>query len=247
MAEPSSPSKRDVSPEEVSERKDEQPKAPEENKPPEKVIVNDDYPDQPTTIRGNLSRGCRTKLIKVLRKHADAFAWVPTDMIGIPCFVVEHQLKTYPHIEPRVQKKRSIAPDRRKVVKEEVKEYIKNLEAYMDDMVIKSKTKQDLIYDVEETLLTLKRVKDSKGNEGKNIHALVDSKLVASHVKESYEAQGERTNKYKEKVLEVITCFEKFQISHIPREQNRKADILSKLAAVQCEALTNGVLVEELN
>ncbi|GJT03969.1 reverse transcriptase domain-containing protein [Tanacetum coccineum] len=37
------------------------------------------------------------------------------------------------------------------------------------------------------------------------------------------------------------------QISHIPREENRKADALSKLAAVQCDGLTKGVLIEELN
>ncbi|GJW18122.1 reverse transcriptase domain-containing protein, partial [Tanacetum coccineum] len=49
------------------------------------------------------------------------------------------------------------------------------------------------------------------------IHAFVDSKLVAS------------------------------QISHIPREDNKKADALNKLAAVQCEGLTKGVLIEELN
>ncbi|GKB27125.1 reverse transcriptase domain-containing protein [Tanacetum coccineum] len=36
-------------------------------------------------------------------------------------------------------------------------------------------------------------------------------------------------------------------ISHIPREDNKKADALSKLAAVQCEGLTKGVLIEELN
>ncbi|GKB35121.1 hypothetical protein Tco_0880063, partial [Tanacetum coccineum] len=34
---------------------------------------------------------------------------------------------------------------------------------------------------------------------------------------------------------------------HIPREENRKADALSKLAAVQCEGLTTGVLIEKLN
>ncbi|GJU59297.1 reverse transcriptase domain-containing protein [Tanacetum coccineum] len=46
-------------------------------------------------------------------------------MTGIPRFIAEHELKTYPHIEPRVQRKRSIAPDRRKVVKEEVTEWLK--------------------------------------------------------------------------------------------------------------------------
>ncbi|GKA02714.1 reverse transcriptase domain-containing protein [Tanacetum coccineum] len=167
-------------------------------------------------------------------------------MTGIPHFIAEHQLKTYPYIEPRVQKKRSLSPDRRKVVKEEVEEWLKsrivkrvqyptwvanpilvkkansnwrmcidfkdlnkacpkdvyplpeinwkieslmgfkykffldaykgyhqiqmpqkdeigrNLEAYVDDMVIKSKTEQDLIQNVEETLLTLIKGKPKK-------------------------------------------------------------------------------------
>ncbi|GKG55620.1 hypothetical protein Tco_0574514, partial [Tanacetum coccineum] len=58
---------------------------------------------QQNTIRGNLSRECQAELIKVLRKNADAFAWTPTDMTGIPRFVAEHQLKTYPHIEMKVK------------------------------------------------------------------------------------------------------------------------------------------------
>nr|GEW25325.1 hypothetical protein [Tanacetum cinerariifolium] len=41
--------------------------------------------------------------------------------------------------------------------------------------------------------------------------------------------------------------FDKFWISHIPREENKKVDALSKLASVQCEGLTKGVLVEELD
>ncbi|GJV27863.1 hypothetical protein Tco_1384311 [Tanacetum coccineum] len=46
-------------------------------------------------------------------------------MIGIPRFVAEHELKIYPHIEPRVQNKRSIASDRRNVVKKKVDEWLK--------------------------------------------------------------------------------------------------------------------------
>ncbi|GJU89738.1 hypothetical protein Tco_1302161 [Tanacetum coccineum] len=78
-----------------------------------------------TTPRRNLSAEGRAELIKVLRKHADAFVWVLTDMTGIPRFVAEHELKTYPQVEPRVQQKRSIALDRRNVVKKEVEEWLK--------------------------------------------------------------------------------------------------------------------------
>ncbi|GJQ97443.1 reverse transcriptase domain-containing protein [Tanacetum coccineum] len=79
------------------------------------------------------------------------------------------------------------------------------------------------------------------------MHAFVDSKLVANQVEWSYGAKGEKIKKYKEKVLEIIQSFSNFRISHIPRDENRKADALSKLAAVQCEGLPKGVLIEELN
>ncbi|GJZ64877.1 hypothetical protein Tco_0621573 [Tanacetum coccineum] len=95
------------------------------SKPPEKVVIHDGYPDQTITIRGSLTAEYRSGFIEMLRKHADAFAWTPTDMTGISCFVAVDELKTYPQIEPRVQRKWSIAPDRRKVVKEEVVEWLK--------------------------------------------------------------------------------------------------------------------------
>ncbi|GJS82151.1 reverse transcriptase domain-containing protein [Tanacetum coccineum] len=49
----------------------------------------------------------------------------PADMTGIPRAITEHSLDTYPHIKPKVQKKRSLSPDRRKVVTDEVNEWLK--------------------------------------------------------------------------------------------------------------------------
>ncbi|GKB19148.1 reverse transcriptase domain-containing protein [Tanacetum coccineum] len=63
------------------------------------------------------------------------------------------------------------------------------------------------------------------------MHAFVDSKLVANQVEGSYKEKGEKIKKYKEKVLEIIRSFSNFRISHTPREENRKGDALSKLAA----------------
>ncbi|GKC41832.1 reverse transcriptase domain-containing protein [Tanacetum coccineum] len=50
-----------------------------------------------------------------------------------------------------------------------------------------------------------------------------------------------------EKVLELAGAFNRFRITHIPREENRKADTLSKLAAVQFDHLSKEVLVKVLN
>ncbi|GJZ10959.1 reverse transcriptase domain-containing protein [Tanacetum coccineum] len=429
------------------------------SKPPEKVVIHDGYPDQTITIGGSLTAEYRSRLIEMLCKHADAFAWTPADMTGIPCFVAEHELKTYPHIEPRVQRKRSIAPDIRKVVKDEpdnswrmcvdfkdlnkacpkdqsplpeidwkieslmefkykcfldaykgyhqiqmakkdeektafhtdegVFSYTKmpfglinlratyqrlvdtifegqmgrNLEAYVDDMVIKSKTELEMIKDVEETLLTLKKAEEafqamkkliaklptltapkkeeerisgqrsslcrstsrkrwktnpdplhtmtednptqvktdgsddtlveretsnrhgsgaglilidpkgaeysyalrlnfSNSNNDAEYEALLAGLRIATKMKVEKNAcicgfeigskpgggvvrsKRGKTKKYKEKTLEMIRSFSNFQISYIPREENRKADALSKLAAMQCEVLTKGILIK---
>ncbi|GJU81484.1 reverse transcriptase domain-containing protein [Tanacetum coccineum] len=64
-------------------------------------------------------------LIHTLRKNVDIFAWTLADMTGIPRAIMEHSLDTYPHIEPKVQKKRSLAIDMRKVVTDEVNEWLK--------------------------------------------------------------------------------------------------------------------------
>nr|GEW79782.1 hypothetical protein [Tanacetum cinerariifolium] len=68
------------------------------------------------------------------------------------------------------------------------------------------------------------------------MHAFVDSKLVANQVEGSYEARGKKQRN-----------IQKIPIIHISREENKKAKALNKLATVQCEGLTKGVLVEELS
>ncbi|GJY78772.1 hypothetical protein Tco_0484573 [Tanacetum coccineum] len=91
----------------------------------EKIVVNDNYLEQLVTIGGGLSAECKHALIHTLRKNIDIFAWTPTDMTGIPRAITEHILDTYPHIKPKVQKKRSLVPDRRKVVTDEVSKWLK--------------------------------------------------------------------------------------------------------------------------
>ncbi|GJS26650.1 hypothetical protein Tco_0487270 [Tanacetum coccineum] len=98
--------------------------ASKEDKPPlENVLISDDYPYEPITIGGNLSAECRLELIKTLCKHIDAFASGGYDR-DTP-LRDGTSLKTYPHIKPRVQKKKSLAPERRKVVKNEVEEWLR--------------------------------------------------------------------------------------------------------------------------
>ncbi|GJZ63891.1 hypothetical protein Tco_0620312 [Tanacetum coccineum] len=96
---PPSPPEKDTQIDEKIEGKDKHLERPLESKLRE-VVIPRRYPDQTITIRG-------------------------TYMTGIPRSIAEHELKTYPYIEPRMLRKRSIAPNKRRVVKDEVTEWLK--------------------------------------------------------------------------------------------------------------------------
>ncbi|GJV02423.1 reverse transcriptase domain-containing protein [Tanacetum coccineum] len=80
-----------------------------------------------------------------------------------------------------------------------------------------------------------------------SIEVKVDSKLVANQINGTYEATKESMIKYLAKAKEFISAFKTFSIENIPREDNQKADILSKLATVPFSHLTKEILVEVLN
>ncbi|GKD70341.1 reverse transcriptase domain-containing protein [Tanacetum coccineum] len=95
---PRKPGKEPMQLDDMEERR----KLDKNRKPPksdakEKIVINDNYPEQLVTIRGGLSAKA----------------------------ITEHSQDTYPHIEPKAQKKRSLAPYRRKVVIDEVNEWLK--------------------------------------------------------------------------------------------------------------------------
>nr|GEZ74322.1 putative reverse transcriptase domain, ribonuclease H-like domain protein [Tanacetum cinerariifolium]GEZ76140.1 putative reverse transcriptase domain, ribonuclease H-like domain protein [Tanacetum cinerariifolium] len=117
--------------------------------------------------RGNLSEQCKNQLRILLKKSMDVFTWEPADMMGIPRRIIEHSLNVNPSVKPVVQKRRVMASDRTQVVSNEVEEWVsvrivrpigRNLEAYVDDMVIKRNDERVLIEDIAETLDNLRRI-----------------------------------------------------------------------------------------
>ena len=60
-----------------------------------------------------------------------------------------------------------------------------------------------------------------------------DSKLVVSQIKGEYQAKEPIMQKYLAKVRDALVGFSKFEIRHIPREENARADLLSKLASTK--------------
>ncbi|GKE22711.1 reverse transcriptase domain-containing protein [Tanacetum coccineum] len=224
---------------------------------------------QPDKGRNSPKSGTEEKIVNV-----DIFVWTPVDMTGIPRAITKHSLDTYPHIEPKAQKKSSLAPNRRKVVTDEVNEWLKagiidwkieslmgfqykcfldayngyhqihmtkkdeekmafhteegvfcytkmpfglknagvtyqrlvdsafkeqigvNLEGYVDDMVIKSMTEQDIIKDIEQTFSTLQRI-NMKLNPKKCSFGMEEGKFLGYIVT----SEGIRTNPEKAKAV----------------------------------------------
>jgi ribonuclease HI len=60
-----------------------------------------------------------------------------------------------------------------------------------------------------------------------------DSQLMVSQIKGDYMAKEPILQKYLAKVKESLQGLSGFEIQHIPREQNHRADILSKLASTK--------------
>jgi hypothetical protein len=85
-----------------------------------KVAIHPDYPDQQVSIGGSLSDKGKAAVCALLQKNLSIFAWEPKHMTGVPRSITEHKLQIRQGYPPIRQKKRGQAPDRAKVILEEV-------------------------------------------------------------------------------------------------------------------------------
>ncbi|GKC01835.1 reverse transcriptase domain-containing protein [Tanacetum coccineum] len=79
-----------------------------------------------------------------------------------------------------------------------------------------------------------------------NLQASVDSRLVANQVNETYVAKETDMIRYLEKVKTLTSSFKAFSIKQVSRNENKKADSLSKITSTSFAHLSKQVLVEEL-
>ncbi|GAU39748.1 hypothetical protein TSUD_219910 [Trifolium subterraneum] len=78
----------------------------------------------------------------------------------------------------------------------------------------------------------------------KEIKIYTDSQLVASQVLGDYQAKNDNLSEYLALVKERITKFDSAEIQHVPREHNKRADILSKLASAKRKNGNKSVIQE---
>ncbi|GKB24800.1 reverse transcriptase domain-containing protein [Tanacetum coccineum] len=75
----------------------------------------------------------------------------------------------------------------------------------------------------------------------KDLTIFVDSQLVANQVKGVFEARQPIIKQYLEKTKEVLRSFDNYTMEYVRRDQNKKADALSKLASMTFSRLANEV------
>nr|GEV33696.1 reverse transcriptase domain-containing protein [Tanacetum cinerariifolium] len=98
-----------------------------------------------------------------------------------------------------------------------------------------------LITKIQSTISGSAQVKEIRVQE---LTIFIDSQLVANQVNGLFEARQTVIKQYIEKANELLANFLYHSIGHIKRDQNKKADALSKMASMTFSKLSKEVLVE---
>ncbi|GJV37368.1 reverse transcriptase domain-containing protein [Tanacetum coccineum] len=85
----------------------------------EYVVLEEPY-FLPVIISSQLSAQNKSKLVSVLKKHKEAFAWKITDILGICPSFCKHKIQLLDDKKPVVQKQRRLNPNMQEVVKKEI-------------------------------------------------------------------------------------------------------------------------------
>nr|GEV43713.1 reverse transcriptase domain-containing protein [Tanacetum cinerariifolium] len=123
------------------------------------VALHPDFPDQEVVIGGSLSDKGRTALCSVLKKNLDIFAWQPSEMTGYRdpwrmCVDFTNLNRACPQDCYSLSK-----IDWKRLMDKAFESQVgRNIEVYIDDLVVKSYTEAEMIRDIEETFRTLRKV-----------------------------------------------------------------------------------------
>jgi ribonuclease HI len=84
---------------------------------------------------------------------------------------------------------------------------------------------------VAEYSAIIRGLEEARGLGAEEVAARLDSELIVKQVKGEYKVKHEGLKPLFQKLTTLINSFRKFSISHVPREENKRADKLSKEAA----------------
>jgi len=95
-----------------------------------------------------------------------------------------------------------------------------------------------------EAFLASLRISQDLG--AKKVKIFTDSQSVASQVTGEYQVKEERLQEYVQLVLAKMKEFEYVEVAHVPREQNTRVDVLSKLVSTRI-ANGNKTVIQEVH
>ncbi|XP_024038334.1 uncharacterized protein LOC112097367 [Citrus clementina] len=84
----------------------------------------------------------------------------------------------------------------------------------------------------------------AKAVKADRVNIRTDSQLVANHVSERFQPRKEKMEQYLKIVRQMMGKFETVEVIQIPREQNSRADILARMAAVADPKIPKAVPLE---
>jgi ribonuclease HI len=88
-------------------------------------------------------------------------------------------------------------------------------------------------------------LRTAKDMGARKVKIFTDSQLVASQVTGEFQVKEDHLQKYVQLVLEKMKEFKNVEVTHVPDEQNTRADILSKLASTRT-ANGNKTVIQEV-
>ncbi|GJT14687.1 reverse transcriptase domain-containing protein [Tanacetum coccineum] len=94
----------------------------------------------PVIISSQLSKEKKNKLISVLKKHKQAFAWKMTDIPGICPSFCKHKIQLLDDKKPVVQKQRRLNPNMQEVVKKEIVKLLDTVVTNENDELVPTRT-----------------------------------------------------------------------------------------------------------
>ncbi|KAL0292963.1 UNVERIFIED_CONTAM: hypothetical protein Sradi_6963600 [Sesamum radiatum] len=89
-------------------------------------------------------------------------------------------------------------------------------------------------------------MKIAHGVGARHLVAYSDSQLVVKQVEGTYEAKEEKMIQYPQQITKLRTSSESFQLTQIPREENIKADCISKLVSSLEDCRTRHITIQYL-
>ncbi|KAJ9558342.1 hypothetical protein OSB04_012956 [Centaurea solstitialis] len=91
----------------------------------DQVVLDPKHPDRKVFVGATLTPDIKSEIISFLQEHSDCFAWSHEDMVGIDPDIISHKLNVDPSFKPIKQKRRKFAPERNKVINDEVDNLLK--------------------------------------------------------------------------------------------------------------------------